>query len=600
MLEGYAGRILRIDLTAGSSGTEAVTEEFAGKWVGGRGFGAKILYDEVRGVEPLSDANKVIIATGPLAGTLCPQSAKTSFHAKSPLTGGYGDSNMGGLFAPEMRYAGYDAIVLEGRADEPVIVVIDDDRVELRDGRAYRGRGAIETELALKKELGDEFQIATIGPGGENLVRYACINHDYGREAGRAGIGAVLGHKRVKAVCVRGTRDIPIADLPSMERIVRELLEHAGKHPALKEWQDYGTSQVIPLSSEWGSLPTRNFQTGTYEHADSIDHLHMRERVVKLDKACFGCPMACGKYSYSEKYKVYCEGAEYETLALLGSNCGLSDVDDVLYANYLCDELGIDTISAGGVCAWAFEASEKGLLDVGGFGDAEALFDLLRKIANREGVGDVLADGVRAAAGKFGGSEFAIHIKGMEQSGYESRGAPAMLLSYMTCDVGAHHNRSWAVMRDLEKGRDVLDGKAEWVIGLQHKRPMFDMLGVCRLGWVELAIDLEYYARLFRAATGREWSLDDLLLASERVWNLTRCYWFREVPGFGRRWDMPPRRAMEEKIPSGTAKGYVQSEENVNRLLDDYYGLRGWDESGRPTKETLERLGLDFAAADLY
>ncbi|MCX7702766.1 MAG: aldehyde ferredoxin oxidoreductase family protein [Planctomycetota bacterium] len=599
-LNGYAGGILRVCVEKKKHRIESITREFVDLWVGGRGFGAKILYDEVKEVEPLSGGNKVIVATGPLAGTLCPQGAKTSFHTKSPLTGGYADSNMGGLFAPEMRYAGYDALIIEGVSRAPCIIVIDNEKVEIRDGKKYWGKGAIETELALKKELGEEFQIATIGPGGENLVKYACVNHDYGREAGRAGIGAVLGHKKVKAVCIRGDKDIPIADSKTLEEVSKRLFETMRKHPAFTDWQKYGTSQVVPWASEIGALPTRNFQSGTYENAEKLDHKHMRKELVKLDKACFACPMCCGKYSYSRKYNVYCEGSEYETTALLGANCAIESIEDVIYANYLCDELGIDTISAGNVIAFVMEATEKGLMKGCRFGDAQGLFELIKKIAKREGIGDLLAEGVKTVSEKVGGKEFAVQVKGMEQSGYESRGAPSMLLSYLTCDVGAHHNRSWSITRDISEGRNVLEGKAEWVIGLQHKRPMFDMLGLCRLAWVEFGIDLNDYVKAFNAVTGQNWTLDELLLASERVWNLTRCYWFREVKGFGREWDMPYERAMKEPVPDGATKGMLMSKEKVDRLLDDYYRLRGWDKNGKPTKAKLKSLKLSFTISDLY
>lgn len=598
--KGY-GKILRIDLRSGEHKEEEISEEFARKWIGGRGFGAKILYDEVRGHAPLSEGNKVVIATGPLAGTLCPQGAKTSFHAKSPLTGGYGDSNMGGMFAAEMRYAGYDVIILENRANKPSVLVIDDGKVEIRDGEDHWGKGAIETEIALKKELGEDFQCAVIGPAGENLVKFACLTHDFGRQAGRTGIGAVLGHKRIKAICVRGTKDIPVADLRSMERIARRMFEKSCKHPDFKMWQDYGTSFFIPLSSEWGSLPTHNFQTGTYEFADKIDHKTMRRTVVKMDKACFACPMCCGKYSYSSRYKIYCEGCEYETMAMLGANCGLSNVEDVLYANYLCDELGMDTISAGSVCAFIMEAGEKGLIESAPkFGDAEGLFGLLRKIARREGIGSVAADGVKALADSYGGGEFAMHVKGMEMSAYESRGAPAMLLSYMTCDVGAHHNRSWAVLKDLELGREKIEGKADIVIDLQHKRPLFDMLGCCRFLWIETGVPLTDYAEIYNAVTGFSLSVDDLLKAAETVWNLTRCFWWREVKGFSKEWDTPPARETQQPVPSGTTKGMVIPPEKVNALLEDYYKKRGWDRNGKPTIEKLQDLGLHFAIKDLY
>ncbi|MFH1423137.1 MAG: aldehyde ferredoxin oxidoreductase family protein [Planctomycetota bacterium] len=598
-MNAYGGKILRVSLSRKKIETETVREDYAKKYLGGRGFGARILWDEVKGVEPLSPGNKVIIAAGPLSGLYLAGSGKTSFHAKSPLTGGYADSNVGGLFSPEMKHAGIDAIIIEGVSSEPVYLFIDDDRVEIRDAKHLWGKGAITTEEILKKELGRDFQIAAIGQGGENLVKYACVNHDYGREAGRAGIGAVMGSKKLKAVAVRGTKDIPIADLDGFLKATNKMWEDCFKHPALKEWQDYGTTSFVEWASEAGALPTRNFQTGTFEDAKSIGHITMREKVVKLDKACYTCPMACGKYSYSPKYTTYAEGAEYETLALLGANCAINDIEAVIRANYLCDEYGIDTISTGNVIAFVMEATERGIMNVLRFGEIDKYLDLIPKIALREGIGDELAEGVASLAKKYKAEDFAIQIKGMEQSGYESRGAPAMLLSYMTCDVGAHHNRSWAIMKDLQAGRDVLKGKPEYVADLQHKRSLFDILGLCRLQWIELTLDLNDYAELFSTATGWKTTLSDLLSVSERIYNLTRAYWFREMPGFGKNSDNPPVRAMKEKIPSGPTKGYIQPEENINKLLSDYYKVRGWDENGKPTKATMEKLGLADVASEI-
>jgi len=298
------------------------------------------------------------------------------------------------------------------------------------------------------------------------------------------------------------------------------------------------------------------------------------------------------------------EGPEYETAAFLGTDVGVADIEDVAYANYLCDELGIDTISAGNVIAFATECFEKGIITTEhtdglalSFGDAEAVFELIKKIAKREGVGDVLAEGVRHAAQVFGGdsSDFAMQIKGLEISGYESRDAPAMMLAYMTADIGAHHNRAWAITYDIEVGRDaVTPDKAAKVIELQHIRPLIDCLGACRLQWVELGMPLDYYVPAMKAITGLDRSWEDLIHVAERVWNLTRAFWVREQPGFGREWDYPPARWYTDPVPTGPSKGKVVSKENVDKLLDMYYEQRGWDQNGIPTREKLDELDLDF------
>jgi aldehyde:ferredoxin oxidoreductase len=328
----------------------------------------------------------------------------------------------------------------------------------------------------------------------------------------------------------------------------------------------------------------------------------MREQIVITDKACFGCPSPCGKYSLMKRYDSNVEGPEYETIGMLGSNLGLTDIQDVAQANLLCDDLGIDTISAGGAIAWAMECYEKGLLtkkDTDGldlrFGNVAAVFDLIEKIARRQGIGALLAGGVKRAAKIVGkGSEkFAIQVKGMEQSAYATHNATAMLLSYMTCDVGAHHNRSWAITYDLQVGREkVVPEKVARVIWLQNFRPMFDVLGACRLQWVELSIDRDLYLPALEAITGVHRTWDDLERVGERIWNLTRMYWAREQPGFGRSWDLPAPRFYEEPPKVGVTAGQITRFEDVQTLLNMYYEQRGWDQNGLPRPETLERLGL--------
>ncbi|MBT9164936.1 MAG: hypothetical protein DDT23_00947 [candidate division WS2 bacterium] len=448
-----------------------------------------------------------------------------------------------------------------------------------------------------------------IGPAGENLIRFACINHDFGRQAGRAGMGTLMGYKKVKAIGIKGSKGFPLKDPARVLELGKKMYSDTRSKPGYQYWTDYGTPGVVRWVNENAAFPTKNFSTSFMEGYESLTGEVMRERIVITDKGCFGCPTPCGKYSHVVLggKDVYVEGPEYETIALLGGNLLLKDIKEVAYLNYVLDDLGLDTISGGNVLAFAVEALEKGVIkesDIGrkvGWGDVEGLAHLSEMIARKQGIGELLAMGVKEASKALGGGsrDYAMEIKGMEISGYESRYAPAMMLSYMTADVGAHHNRAWAVTYDVKKGRDILEGKAKMVIELQHIRPLFDALGACRLQWVEIGLTLEHYSPLFEAITGRQYSWDNLLKISERIWNLTRAYWFREVPGFGRGWDWPPKRWYAEPIPDGPAQGQYMSEEKLNYLLDDYYTLRGWDKEGLPSVDKLKELELDFVVDDL-
>lgn len=608
---GYAGNILRVDLSSENIAIEPLTEELVDKYIGGRGFGAYYVYKEVpQGADPYGPGNILVFASGPFAGLLLPAGSKTSISAKSPATGIYGDSNVGGHLAGEMKYAGWDAIVIRGRANSPCYLFIDDDRVEIRPAGHIWGKGAIKTEEILKEELGDDFQIATIGPAGETGVVFACVNHDFGRQAGRCGMGAVMGSKNLKAIAVRGTRGVPVADIEGLRKVANDMFQELLSNPGLKIWQDLGLAQVTTWANSIAALPTRNFRENFYEDVDGLSGELMKETIVVRDKACFACPMATGKIckaSFRGK-TVLVEGPEYETTALIGSNCALRSIEEVAFANYLCDELGLDTISAGNVVGFAMECLEKGIItkeDLGGiearFGSLDAFSDLVHKIAAREGVGDLLAEGVRGASSVWGdeSKRIAIHVKGLEWSGYESRGAPSMMLAYMTCDIGAHHNRAWSVTHDIAVGRNIIEGKAAKVIEFQHVRPLFDCFGVCRLQWVELGLPLEHYAKLYPVVTGRKDSWEDLLRKSERIWNLTRAFAVREKEDFGRADDWPPRRFYEEPVPDGPVEGMHITEDDLNVLLDEYYEIRGWDADGRPTADTLTRLGLEDVATEL-
>ncbi len=611
MIPGYGGSVLRINLSDGKVTKEPTPEDLIRDYLGARGFIIHTLYKELKpGTDPLGPDALFITSPGPLTGLFVPSSGKIQSGGKSPLTGGYGESNSGGHFPAELKMAGYDMLILQGQHDKPCYIVVDDDDVRIEDAKDIWGKGSMTAEEILKQNLGEDFQIMTIGPAGENLVKIACITHDFGRQAGRTGLGTILGSKKVKAICVRGTRTIPVHDVDGLIKVGRRMYEQCFTNAAFELWQTYGTAAVTNWANRIGSFPTRNFQSGYFELFANLSGPRMKEEIVVNNKACFSCAMCCGKYSHTKTkdYDVFVEGPEYETTAMVGGVCALGNIKDVAYANYLCDEYGIDTISGGSIIGFAIECFEKGIIttkDTGGlkleFGDPKCVFEMIKKIALREDVGAVLAEGSRHAAEVFGKDsiKFAMQVKGLEQSGYEGRRSPAMLLSYMTSDIGAHHRPSWAVTHDLKTGRSSAEDKAWKVKELQHTRPLFDTLGVCRLPWIEMQVPVSDYAEAYRMATGIQRSEEDLLKISEKIWNLTRMFWIREFADFGRSYDIPPARIWEDKLKEGPTAGGILPRETVEALLDDYYKERGWSSDGKPTPEKLKELGLDWAAKDL-
>ena len=627
-LHGYAGTILRVDLSCGRIEKTPLPAGLAEAYLGGRGFVARILFDEIKpGADPAGPENLFIAAVGPLTGHFLPASGKTHFGTKSPASGGYADSNMGGHFGPAMKYAGYDVLVLTGRSAAPSYLFIDDDRVEIRPAEKYWGKGSITAEKMFKDDLGQDFQILTIGPAGERKVRFACISHDFGRQAGRTGMGMVLGTKNIKAMAVRGTGSLPVFDVEGAYAKGKEAFRKVREKPGFRGWTSQGTAGLTDWANAVGVFPTRNFQTSYAGHHTDINGKAILERLKITDKGCFLCPTPCGKYGHAKTAlgQAHVEGPEFETISLFGGNCALKTIEEVAYANYVCDELGLDTISAGVIAGWAMECYERSILttaQVGReirFSDLDSLVYLLEKMAMREGIGDLLAEGVKAASEKIGqGSEdFAIQVKGLEWSGYECRNAPSMMLAYLTSDIGAHHGRAWVLGHDiggsftsvhdlieaggsgekLPKGR-VTEKCAAHVIASQHERPVFDALGTCRLQLMELGFEGEHYSELYYYITGKKRSWTDLLAVSERIWHLTRSFNAREIEGFGRLWDHPPKRLTSDPVRSGPNQGYCIPMEDIEFLLDAYYKARGWDENGIPTRQTLERVGLaDVAEA---
>jgi len=602
---GYHKKILHVDLTECKTHIETVTDEFALKYIGGRGWGARLVWEHMKDdIDPLGPDNIIVIAPGPLSGLYLPAAGKTSFCSISPATGIYGDSNLGGMFGVELRMAGFDAAVITGKAPELSYLWIDDDDIQIKSAVKYRNMGSIETEHQLREEIGDEtVKVATIGPAGEKLVKMACITADWGRNAGRTGMGAILGSKNLKAIAIRGTKDLPVADLSRLTRISDKAYRKLRQHNLFEFWQRQGLMSVIDYANASGIIPTHNFMDAHFDKAEEINGDVMELNYKIGDAACYSCPMACSNVNLVKDGKyagTVIEGPEYETAAMFGSNVGISDFDAILRANYLCDEYGIDTISAGSLISVMIEAYEKGLVsleDVDGvalkWGDDDAIMDMIRKIAFREGVGDTLADGVFGVIKRWPQlAPLISHVKGLEQSAYDARIAITMALGYATSDIGAHHARAWPIAKELEMGGNwSLEEKADLVIYHQTVRPLFDMLGVCRLPWIELGFDENTYAEFYSAATGIEFTLDELLKLSDAVYNLTRAINIRL--GLTRADDKPPERVFNDPIKTGPHAGKALSRDEFEKILDIYYQRRGWDNDGIPTNETLKANGLE-------
>jgi aldehyde:ferredoxin oxidoreductase len=539
----------------------------------------------------------------------------------------YGDGNMGGHLGPALKYAGYDVLVLTGKSPEPCGLIIEDGRVEIVDAAWHWGKWSLKLEKELKEELGEDFEICTIGPAAEHLARFACISHDFGRQCGRTGIGTVWGDKKLKYLAVKGTGGLTVSDPDKALQAGKRAYRDIYAKPGFTGWQPEGTAGITNFVNQVGAFPTRNFQTSYAEHHKEINGKKILERLLITHKGCFSCPIPCGKYgkAVTELGEAYVEGPEFETISMFGGNCVLPRIEDVAYVNFICDELGLDTISAGAVVGFALECFERGLIgeeEVGRhvrFGDLESVVHLLHLIAHRQGIGDALADGVKLAAEAIGqGAEhLAVHVKGLEWTGYECRNAPGMMLAYLTADVGAHHNRAWVLGKDvtgtdadvhslIQSGasggslpKSEVRGKAQWVIDSQHLRPMFDVLGTCRLQMMELGFEVEHYEELFALITGEKRSWDEMLGVSEMIWHLTRAFSVREVPGFGRHMDFPPPRLCQDPVRTGPNEGHFLSMDEVHILLDEYYRARGWNASGIPERQTLERVGLADVAASL-
>jgi aldehyde:ferredoxin oxidoreductase len=607
------GKILRVNLSSGAVFREELPDDLKRQFVGGRGIGAKILFDELEpGVGPLSPGNKLIYQCGPLAGTGAMSCSRWIVTTKSPLTGGYFRACAGGPFGAEVKSAGHDVLIVEGSAKNPVYIWIDDGQVEIRDATHLAGKLTNETTAAIREEHGDNrIKAAVIGPAGEKLVRFAAIV-DERRTASRGGVGAVMGSKNLKAVAVRGTQKPDLADRDGLMAIVKKQMERVKTDAHLQGFRHLGTAAAVGFCHELGIYPVRNFQRGVMPEVNGKLTGAKFEELFQKDAYCKSCPIHCGSI-----YKVPpgpfsgepCEGPEYETLYSFGGEIGNSDTAVVLEANRMCDDYGVDTMTAGATIGFAMECYEKGILtseDLDGleltWGNQEAIMTLLKKMVQREGAGDLLAEGSRMAARKIGnGAEaYAIQVKGLELAGYDPRGLKGLGLNYATAALGASHCVGQCPQETMGTGADhrfAYIGKGAMAMMNQDKVAAFETGIVCIFPMQFKLIDLPGLAAMLKAATGIE-ELGDpeyLTLAGERIWSLERAFNCRE--GFTRADDRLPERFLQESHTEGPLEGQVSE---LEPMLDEYYDVRGWDKAtGRPTRKTLERLGLTEVADEL-
>lgn len=610
---GYIGQLLRVNLTNKGITKETLREDWARDFVGGVGLSARIIYEEVKQkIDPLGPENKLIMMTGPVNGTMIPAASRSSFCAKSPYTGSFFHSIFGGFLGPEVKFAGYDGVIIEGQAKAPVYIWIDNDKVQVKDATHLWEKDPFKTQEILRQEIGDEeIHIATIGLAGEQTAPYAMILCDI-RAAGRGGMGAVMGSKNLKAIVVRGTGGVTVPNVLKVYNTAIRLNELVATTPAVKGLSEYGTPRNVGAMNEGGILPTRNWQTEVFEGMKDITAEVMREKVVKGDRACFACSINCTKYSVvpSGPYKSIINGADYEAIYGFGSCCAVDNIEALCKADELCDHYGIDLISTALCISWAMECFEKGIFtkdDTDGielkFGNADGMLQMIEKIGKREGFGALLAKGTREAS-KIVGKDtfrFAIQNKGLEFPGHTPRPFPACAVGYATGPRGgSHHDIRPTPEKTGLVDRKVFEGKGALAAEINHWLILCDSMLLCHLAepiWGPMKIS-DNTIEALNVVTGWELNYEEARKIAERQWNMIRCFSARE--GFTRDNDQLPTRFMEEPVPEGPMKGSYIPKETLERLKNDYFSYRGWDlKTGNPTKEKLIELGLDFAVEDI-
>jgi len=598
-MNGWTGRLLRVNLSTGSVAKEDVPKKILEDYIGGSGLGAKIFHDEVSpDVDPLSPENKLLIITGPLAGTLAPTGGRYMVITKSPLTGIWLETNSGGQWGAELKFAGYDGIVIEGKSENPVYLEILDGEVSLRDASSVWGKTLSETTAMLKDAVrDDDAKVLAIGPAGEQGVPMACVINELGRAAGRGGSGAVMGSKTLKAVVVRGTGSVTIAQPKEFKESVIKSLAIMRENPVTgTALYAYGTPVLVNIINTNGIFPTRNFSIGVFEGAENISGEQMAATILKKKTACFACPIACGRYcSVNGEFEAEGEGPEYESIWALGAQCGVDNLAAITKANHLCNEYGIDTISMGNTIGCAMEAYERGLLkDTGGlvlnFGNAEAMVEAVELTGKNEGIGKVLALGSKRLAEKVGEPGLSMSVKGLELPAYDPRGVKGQGLGYATSNRGGCHVQAYMISPEIlglpeQLDRLTIEGKPAFVKMLQDFVCMVNALGMCE--FTGFALGADEYAALLSNAVGTEYTVDQFMEAGERLFNLKRM--MNVQMGVSREDDTLPERLLKTPMPEGPVKGHLAETE---KMIDEYYHLRDWDTDGVPTDEKLSELGL--------
>lgn len=591
-MNGYAEKILHVDLARERMTEEPFPEEWRRNYIGGRGLGVRIIQDMVNpGIDPLGAENVLIFATGPVAGSGLPLGSRYDVVAKSPLTGTLTSANSGGKFGTSMKRAGFDAVVIRGRAERPVSLILDDGHAELRDASDLVGMTTSETSAALQEDLGDPgTSVACIGPAGERLSRIAAIINENSRAAGRGGVGAVMGSKNLKAVAARGGGRVTVADrdrfLALKKEVADRIRENAISGGGLPR---FGTAVLVNIINENYILPTRNFQSSHFPAAENVSGERMADTILSGKMGCQTCVIQCGRDIEVEGKRT--AGPEYETIWAFGPDCGIDDLAAVSEANTLCNDLGLDTISAGSTIACAMELSEKGYIDEDiRFGDAEKMVDLVRRIAYRDGIGDELAEGSFRFARKHGHPELSMSVKRQELPAYDPRGLQGHGLAYVTSVRGGDHVYAYLIAPEVLGSPEKLDpysseGKAVWTKTFQDLTAFIDSSGACL--FTSFPLGAADYGAMVSAVTGYDIDGDEVLRIGERIWNLQKI--FNLKAGCSREDDTLPPRLLKEPLTEGAPKGRVWEREP---LLDEYYRVRGWDREGRPTPEKLRELGI--------
>jgi aldehyde:ferredoxin oxidoreductase len=610
-MHAWAGKILRVDLSEREYMIEDMDPYFAKTYMGAQGTATRILYDEVDPtIDGLDPENKLIFSTGTLVGTGAVTGIRSVWAAKSPLTGAIAFSNVGGYFPAEVKFAGYDMIIFEGQADEPVMLRIEDDEIEILDADHLWGKDVFETEDLIRSEIDDpwiekETKIACIGPAGENLVKIAAIMSDRHRAAARCGIGAVMGSKNLKAVTVRGTGSLSIANPQGFNKTVEAALNNIkGSERASKTFPAYGSGGLVNFYNEIGLLPHYNFTKMALPEAHKISGQAVADNYLIRNQACFSCPMGCGGPAEVKEgtYAGMAHRPEYETHALMGPNCGIYDPEALLKGNNECNRLGIDTMDVSIAISCGMELFENGFLteeDAGmklNFGNGEAMVELIRQTAYREGLGDVIAEGGLALAEKYGHPEFFIGVKKMGYAGYDARNAYGMALGVVTSTRGGCHCRAYTLVREAlahafgpkEMAVDPVTtkGKAEMLKMMQDMQTgLVDCAGFCQFSMSGQPPPLLFPQ--LATATGVNYTFPEIMFNGERIWNLQKL--FNLKAGLTKKDDRLPKRLLEEPATAGPGKGMVP---DMDTMLNYYYMQRGWDEEGVPTPQKLAELGI--------